>query len=112
VLNASNAAVVIETMRNIAEHILWGDQHDPTFFEYFLEKNVLSFMLSLGAPPDVDAKVKIQLIQTLSMMIENIRTHSSLCMCQIERESLRAHPKHQNRFHFVKQSHQRPHFAS
>lgn len=80
-LNASNAAVVIETMRNIAEHILWGDQHDPTFFEYFLEKNVLSFMLSLGAAPDVDAKVKIQLIQTLSMMIENIRTHSSLCMC-------------------------------
>jgi hypothetical protein len=78
VLNASNAAVVIETMRNIAEHILWGDKHDPTFFEYFLEKNILSFMLSLGAPLDVDAKVKIQLIQTLSMMIENMRTPSSL----------------------------------
>jgi hypothetical protein len=78
VLNASNASVVIETMRNIAEHILWGDKHDTTFFEYFLEKNILSFMLSLGAPPDVDAKVKIQLIQTLSMMIENMRTPSSL----------------------------------
>jgi hypothetical protein len=78
VLNASNAAVVIETMRNIAEHVLWGDKHDPLFFEYFLEKNILSFMLSIGAPPDVDAQVKIQLIQTLSMMIENMRTPSSL----------------------------------
>lgn len=78
-LNSQNEALIVETLRNIAEHVVWGDQHDPAVFEYFLEKSILSFMMSLVTPPSVPAHVKVQLIQTLSMMIENLRTPSSLC---------------------------------
>jgi protein CLEC16A len=79
VINEHNKATIVETLRNIAEHVVWGDQNDPLLFEYFLEKNILSFMLSIVSPASVGGDVKIQLIQTLSMMIENIKTPSSLC---------------------------------
>ena len=44
-----------------------------------MEKQILSLMLGIVSPKTVGADVKIQLIQTLSVMIENIRTPGSLC---------------------------------
>jgi protein CLEC16A len=79
VINEANQSVIVETLRNIAEHIVWGDQNDPTIFEFFMEKNILSFMLGIVSPRTVGLDVKIQLIQTISMMVENIRTPGSLC---------------------------------
>ena len=32
--------VVVETLRSIAELMIWGDQHNPSFFDFFLEKQV------------------------------------------------------------------------
>ncbi len=32
---------VVELLRTIAELVIWGDQHDPRFFDFFLERNVL-----------------------------------------------------------------------
>lgn len=36
-----NKETFIETLRSIAELMIWGDQHEPKFFEFFLEKNIL-----------------------------------------------------------------------
>ena len=36
-----NTETFIETLRSIAELMIWGDQHEPRFFDFFLEKNVL-----------------------------------------------------------------------
>lgn len=36
-----NKETFIETLRSIAELMIWGDQHEPRFFDFFLEKNVL-----------------------------------------------------------------------
>ena len=41
VVTDSNRDVVVETLRSIAELMIWGDQHEPGFFDYFAENNVL-----------------------------------------------------------------------
>ena len=42
VVSERNQASVVESLRTVAELIIWGEQHDPSFFELFLEKNFLS----------------------------------------------------------------------
>lgn len=32
--------ILVETLREIAELMIWGDQHEPTFFDFFAEKRV------------------------------------------------------------------------
>ena len=32
---------VVEALRAIAELMIWGDQHDPRFFDFFLEQNLM-----------------------------------------------------------------------
>ena len=38
----SNRKVVVETLRSLAELVIWGDQHDARFFDFFAEKHLLS----------------------------------------------------------------------
>lgn len=40
-VNSMNREATVETLRSIAELMIWGDQHEPKFFEFFLEKNIL-----------------------------------------------------------------------
>ena len=37
VVTEQNRDTLVETLRSIAELMIWGDQHDPKFFEFFLE---------------------------------------------------------------------------
>lgn len=32
---------VVEDVRQLTELLIWGDKHDPAFFDYFLERNIL-----------------------------------------------------------------------
>ncbi len=41
VVNDANRDAVVEALRSMAELMIWGDQHDPKFFEYFLEASLL-----------------------------------------------------------------------
>ena len=45
-MTESNKEVVVETLREIAELIIWVDQLEPRFFDFFLEKQVLSKSMS------------------------------------------------------------------
>lgn len=38
----SNRQLVVETLRSLAELMIWGDQHDTRFFDFFAEKHLLS----------------------------------------------------------------------
>ena len=33
---------MVETLRSLAELMIWGDQHDTRFFDFFAEKHLLS----------------------------------------------------------------------
>ena len=36
-----NRSLVVESLRSIAETVIWGDQNDPQVFDFFLEKVTL-----------------------------------------------------------------------
>ncbi|KAL0488727.1 hypothetical protein AKO1_002737, partial [Acrasis kona] len=79
-INESNSELIIETLRSISELMIWGDQHNPSFWEYepiFLEKNILKYFLEV-LNQNTPNHVKKQLIQTLSIMIQNLNEKNSL----------------------------------
>ena len=43
----SNRQLLIETLRSLAETMIWGDQHEPSFFEYFAEHNIVQHFVRL-----------------------------------------------------------------
>lgn len=43
----ANREAVVEALRSMAELMIWGDQHDPKFFEFFLEANLLRHFTQL-----------------------------------------------------------------
>ena len=73
-----NKDQVVESLRTIAELIIWGDKHDPSFFEFFLEKNVLATFWRLLAEPSSPVQVQMQLLQALAILIQNLTLSSSV----------------------------------
>lgn len=90
------ASEIVELLRVLSEFLIYSDQHrgrgaDATspsvagkesysaasFFDYFGEKNVLALLVEMGASSPSVA-VQIQLLQTLSILVQNIATRTSL----------------------------------
>lgn len=69
---------VIETVRQITEAVLWGEQYEPLFFDFFCEKGILQDLIRVLSLPRAPKRVKLQLLQTLSMLIQNIRRQTSV----------------------------------
>ncbi|XP_044589719.1 protein CLEC16A homolog isoform X3 [Cotesia glomerata] len=73
----NNRGLLVETLRCIAEILIWGDQNDSSVFDFFLEKNMLSFFLRI-MKQKCGSYVCVQLLQTLNILFENIRNETSL----------------------------------
>lgn len=76
---ASNEEVVVETLRSLAEIVVYGDNKSELMFDFFCEKNMLSLFLELmyadcGCP----STIHVQILQTLSILINCVRNHTSL----------------------------------
>ena len=78
VVTENNRDVVVEQLRNLTEQLVWGDRNDPAFFEYFLEKNVLAIFWRFLAQQKSPAAVQVQLLQTLSILLQNIAAGPSV----------------------------------
>ncbi|KAI4335345.1 hypothetical protein L6164_013999 [Bauhinia variegata] len=77
IVNEVNKDFVIEALRSIAELITYGDQHDPGFFEFFMEKQVMGeFVRILKLSRTVS--VPLQLLQTVSIMIQNLKSEHAI----------------------------------
>ncbi|XP_074564856.1 protein TRANSPARENT TESTA 9-like [Curcuma longa] len=77
IVNDINEDLVIEMLRSIAELMTYGDQHDPSYFEFFMEKQIISEfvrILRISKPTNVS----LQLLQTMSIMIENLTDKNSI----------------------------------
>uniref|UniRef100_A0A1B0AN31 FPL domain-containing protein n=1 Tax=Glossina palpalis gambiensis TaxID=67801 RepID=A0A1B0AN31_9MUSC len=48
-VSESNWGLLVESLRRrgISEILIWGDQHDSSVFDFFLEKNMLSYFLNI-----------------------------------------------------------------
>ncbi|KAF0312325.1 Protein CLEC16A [Amphibalanus amphitrite] len=76
-VSEGNRGLLVETLRSIAEILIWGDQNDSTVFDFFLEKNMLSFFLKI-MKQKCGSYVCVQLLQTLNILFENIRNETSI----------------------------------
>lgn len=82
-VTAANRDTLVETFREIAELMIWGDQHEPGFFDLFVEQKTLAhfsrFMTAhKSKSSNRGAGLTLQLLQTLSIMIQNTREETSL----------------------------------
>ena len=78
VVDSSNSARIVEVLRSIAELMIWGDQHNALFFDYFAEKNIITNFARIIAQRNADSKVKTQVIQTLSILIANTESEQAI----------------------------------
>ncbi|KFK40296.1 hypothetical protein AALP_AA3G356800 [Arabis alpina] len=77
IVNDTNKDLVVEALRSIAEILTYGDQHDPLFFEFFMEKQIMGeFVRILRVSKTVT--VSVQLLQTMSIMIQNLKSEQSI----------------------------------
>ncbi|XP_053607303.1 protein CLEC16A homolog [Plodia interpunctella] len=78
-VSESNRGTLVESLRCIAEILIWGDQNDSSVFDFFLEKNMLSYFLKIMRQKCGGSSfVCVQLLQTLNILFENIRNETSL----------------------------------
>ncbi|XP_005181650.2 protein CLEC16A homolog [Musca domestica] len=78
-VSENNRGLLVESLRSIAEILIWGDQHDSSVFDFFLEKNMLSYFLHIMRQKSGGSSfVCVQLLQTLNILFENIRNETSL----------------------------------
>lgn len=74
-----NRDSTIEILRQIAEVLVWGEQHNGGYFDIFCEQNVLSYFIRLAEQPAVPNAVKVQLLQTLSIIVQSINKETAVC---------------------------------
>ncbi|XP_074564364.1 protein TRANSPARENT TESTA 9 isoform X2 [Curcuma longa] len=76
-VNDVNKDSVIEVLRSIAELVTYGDQHDPSIFEFFMEKQIMGEFARLLRISKM-VNVALQLLQTISIMIQNLKSEHSI----------------------------------
>ncbi|PUZ46491.1 hypothetical protein GQ55_7G083100 [Panicum hallii var. hallii] len=57
--------------------MIYGDQHDPSFFEYFMEKQIMGEFARILRISKL-SRVSLQLLQTMGIMIQNLRNDHSI----------------------------------
>jgi hypothetical protein len=81
IVSRENCSLVIETLRSISELVVYGDTHSESFFEFFCEKSMLSMFNDIMRQetkfPGMN-RVKVQVIQTISILVQNVKTDTSL----------------------------------
>uniref|UniRef100_A0A0E0KNS3 FPL domain-containing protein n=1 Tax=Oryza punctata TaxID=4537 RepID=A0A0E0KNS3_ORYPU len=73
----ANKDFVVEALRSIAELMIYGDQHDPAYFEFFMEKQIMGEFARILRISKL-SRVSLQLLQTMSIMIQNLRNEHSI----------------------------------
>jgi len=78
-VHQGNKDTVVEALRSIAELMIWGDQHDASFFEFFAEHQTLSyFHRILSQKYCRSGEVAVQILQTLSILTQNIQSEQAI----------------------------------
>ncbi|KAK6101902.1 hypothetical protein QQG55_6390 [Brugia pahangi] len=73
----NNRKLLVECLRAIAEILIWGDQNESSVFDFFLERQMLEYFLSI-MKQNCGSFICVQLLQTLNILFENIRHKTSL----------------------------------
>ncbi|UKJ90563.2 hypothetical protein MACJ_001497 [Theileria orientalis] len=83
VLNKESAQIasppeVVDALKQLAEYLIWEDRNDEDgIFEYFCEENIMDYMTGVLCRSS-SRPIRIQLVQTISMLIHNITNKRAL----------------------------------
>ncbi|KAI5415098.1 protein TRANSPARENT TESTA 9 isoform X1 [Lathyrus oleraceus] len=77
VVTDDNKDFVIEALRSIAELMTYGDQHDSSYFEFFMEKQVMGEFVRILKISKI-VSVPLQLLQTVSILVQNLRNEHAI----------------------------------
>ncbi|PHJ21652.1 hypothetical protein CSUI_004502 [Cystoisospora suis] len=78
-IDERNRDAAVEILRQIAELLVWGERHrNEAFFDIFCEQNILSYFVDIVNQPRVSDAVKVQLLQTLSILVQNMRRKTAI----------------------------------
>ena len=69
---------VIENIRVVAEVVVYADQHTELLFDYFCELNMLRLFTNVLNHPLCSTSIKVQLLQSVSILVQNIRSETAL----------------------------------
>lgn len=70
--------MVVEVLRVLAEMIVYGDSKSELLFDHFCEKNMLALFLEIVSAQQCPSAVHLQLLQTLSILINCVKNDTSL----------------------------------
>ncbi|GFE54965.1 hypothetical protein BaOVIS_023690 [Babesia ovis] len=74
----ASAVDVVDALKQLAELLIWGDKNDnDALFDYFCEENLMEFLTS-ELPNSPIKLVRIQLLQTMSMLVHNLGNEKML----------------------------------
>lgn len=73
----ANEESIVSCLKELTQLLIWGDQHDPSLLEHFFEQNVHWHFLKILQSKD-DGTLIVQVLQTLNIMFENVRSRQSL----------------------------------
>lgn len=68
----------VEAIRQVSEILAWGEKNDPSLFDYFCERRALAHFVQLLDLDAISRAVKVQMLQTIAMLIANVRRATSL----------------------------------
>mmetsp|Transcript_150604 Transcript_150604/g.419798 ORF Transcript_150604/g.419798 Transcript_150604/m.419798 type:complete len:1039 (-) Transcript_150604:96-3212(-) len=71
-------AQLVEKSRLVAEALAWGERHEPGLFDLFCERRMLASFVSALCTAVVPPVAKVQLLQTLSVLLQNARRETSV----------------------------------
>lgn len=69
---------LVNTVVQLTEALLWGEKHDTDFFDFFCEAGILGDFVRMLGEASTPQKAKVQLLQTLSMLVQNSRRQTTL----------------------------------
>ena len=67
---------LINSLKLLSQFVVYGDKHSESFFEFFCEKSTLAVFNDICSS-NVGDPVKEQVIQTINLLVKNVRTTTS-----------------------------------
>lgn len=72
-------AEAVEMIRHLAEVIIYGErQSDESYVEVLVERNMLAMLVVMATSREMGARVQVQVLQTMSILVQNVRLPQSL----------------------------------
>lgn len=80
VVDESNREVVVDILQSTVEILTYGDKHDPSIFECFMEHQGLAEFVRV-LKISRNSKIKASVLQYVSIMIQNLQSEHAIYYC-------------------------------